>query len=96
MKDRRALTIWEAMEAACTHAPLMEEIEIPIMDSLGYTLAEDVCTRIAQPPFPRSAMDGYAIHSGDSAGASGQSPCSLKVVGSDETMFPRQVKTAFL
>ena len=81
MKDHRALTIWEAMEAACAHAPLMKEVKISVMDSLGYILAEDVCTRIAQPPFPRSAMDGYAIRSEDSACATGQSPCSLKVVG---------------
>ncbi len=81
MKDHRALTIWEAIEVVCDHSPLMEEIRIPIMDSFGYILAEDVYTRIAQPPFPRSAMDGYAIRSEDSAGATAQSPCSLKVVG---------------
>ena len=81
MKNHRTLTIWEAIEVVCDHSPLMEEITVPIMDSLGYILAEDVHTRIAQPPFPRSAMDGYAIRSGDSAGASRQSPCTLKVVG---------------
>ena len=81
MKNHRTLTIWEAIEVVCDHSPLMEEITVPIMDSLGYILAEDVHTRIAQPPFPRSAMDGYAIRSGDSAGASRQLPCTLKVVG---------------
>ncbi len=81
MKENRVRTIWEAMDIVCNHSPLMEEITVPVMDSLGYILAENVYTRISQPPFPRSAMDGYAIRSEDSAGATDQSPCSLKVVG---------------
>ena len=35
----------------------------------GRTLWEDVYSRHAQPPFPRSPLDGYAIRSQDSIGA---------------------------
>jgi len=36
-------------------------IELPLMDALGYTLAEDIVASYNSPEFPTSAMDGYAI-----------------------------------
>ena len=36
-----------------------EKIDLP--NSLGYSLAEDVISKINMPPFDQSAMDGYAI-----------------------------------
>lgn len=37
--------------------------EIPLDQALGRVLAEPVSSLRAQPPFPASAMDGYAVHS---------------------------------
>jgi molybdopterin molybdotransferase len=39
----------------------LEKIEINIKDSVGYILAEDVISKIDNPPFNNSAMDGIAI-----------------------------------
>ena len=37
----------------------------PIGDSLGRALAEDLCALVDQPPFDKSAMDGFAYRAGD-------------------------------
>lgn len=38
---------------------------VPLMDALGCILAENITSSISMPPFDKSAMDGYAIISGD-------------------------------
>ena len=38
-----------------------ETEEVPLMDSLGRVLGQDIVSRISMPPFDKSAMDGYAI-----------------------------------
>jgi molybdopterin molybdotransferase len=44
--------------------PLQSE-RVALADADGRTLAVDARARIDQPPFPLSAMDGYAVRSGD-------------------------------
>ncbi|MCP4157018.1 MAG: molybdopterin molybdotransferase MoeA, partial [bacterium] len=39
--------------------------EVPLMESLGRILGQDVVSGIYMPPFNKSAMDGYAISSQD-------------------------------
>ncbi|MDQ1354733.1 MAG: Molybdopterin molybdenumtransferase [Acidobacteriota bacterium] len=41
--------------------------KIPLMDSLGRVLGQDIVSTISMPPFDKSAMDGYAVISGDDA-----------------------------
>jgi molybdopterin molybdotransferase len=43
----------------------------------GRTLAQDVAAKRTQPPFPASAMDGYAVRASDVASA----PAVLEVIG---------------
>ena len=50
-------------------------------DALGRITAETVSARISLPPWPNSAMDGYAIRAADTAGASDDAPIELRVVG---------------
>ena len=45
-------------------APLKSEI-VTLKAALGRTLASDVAAKADQPPFPVSAMDGYAVRSAD-------------------------------
>lgn len=45
-------------------APLEPEI-VPLAEAAGRVLARDVTADRAQPPFPASAMDGYALRSED-------------------------------
>ena len=53
----------------------------PIQDALALTIAEDVVTGIALPPFTNSAMDGYAVRTFDTLTASAARPAWLKVSG---------------
>lgn len=81
MSKNDRLSILQATELACQYAPATNVIEVPVMEALDHILAEDLYTRIDQPPFPRSAMDGYAIHASDTKGASKEHPIVLPVVG---------------
>lgn len=39
--------------------------EVPLLDAQSRVLAEDVRARLTQPPWPVSAMDGYAVRAAD-------------------------------
>jgi molybdopterin molybdotransferase len=52
----------------------------PILDCLGYVLAEDVPADMDIPPFDNSAMDGYALVASDTSSGSQESPVRLQVV----------------
>ncbi|WP_201834140.1 gephyrin-like molybdotransferase Glp [Microvirga zambiensis] len=56
--------------------PLGSEV-VPLAACAGRTLAEDVGALRDQPPFPASAMDGYAVRSADCATV----PATYKVIG---------------
>jgi molybdopterin molybdotransferase len=47
---------------------------IALADAIGFTLAEDIVATRDQPPFPASAMDGYAVRAADC-------PANLVLVG---------------
>ena len=53
---------------------------IPLEAACGRIAASDLCARMDQPPFDRSPLDGYALHSADTAGASRENPVTLPVV----------------
>lgn len=59
------ITIEEAQEiiGALTFQPETEEVSLS--DSLDRVLARDIVSSIYMPPFDKSAMDGYALISGD-------------------------------
>lgn len=52
-----------------------------LLDAAGRYLAEPAVTRDAVPAFDNSAMDGFAVISTDTAGASEEQPVRLAVVG---------------
>lgn len=56
--------------------PLPQE-HVPLAQCRGRTLAQDVAALRTQPPFPASAMDGYAVRASDIAHV----PATLKVIG---------------
>jgi molybdopterin molybdotransferase len=55
-------------------------IALPLADSHGCVLAEDVVAPWPLPSFDNSSMDGYAVLASDVAGASEQTPITLTVV----------------
>jgi len=76
-------TIEEAVNKLGRYAdqlPLYTE-ETPHWDALGRILAEDIICRENIPGFRRSTMDGYAVRSLDTGGASDSIPTFLKVKG---------------
>src|SRR5215218_3968671 len=64
--DARARMLGEISE--------LEAESVAIAHSIGRVLAQDVAAVRDQPPFAASAMDGYAVRSGETPG-------TLRVVG---------------
>ena len=75
------LTVPEALHTILADlAPLPAE-RVPLLDTLGRVLAEDVRSAQAIPPFTNSAMDGFAVRAADAHGATAGQPVRLAVVG---------------
>jgi molybdopterin molybdotransferase len=55
-------------------------LTLALEDGAGLVLAADVTAHEALPRFDNSAMDGYAVRSGDVSGAGPASPVSLRVL----------------
>jgi len=53
---------------------------VPILDALGRIIGEDVHAGRNIPPKDNSAMDGYAVRSRDTKGASKEHPVTLQVI----------------
>ncbi|MEM9135644.1 MAG: gephyrin-like molybdotransferase Glp [Actinomycetota bacterium] len=53
---------------------------VPITAARGLVLAESVSAPEPIPPFPNTAMDGFAIRAGDSVGSTDAAPTPLPVV----------------
>jgi molybdopterin molybdotransferase len=78
----RLLTVEEARLAVFAATPSSTDIEVAYLsEALGRVAAEPVTSPIDLPPWDNSAMDGYAIRAGDVAGASEESPRTLRVIG---------------
>ena len=74
------LSVEEALEKILNEVDTLEEEAVPILDSLGQVLAEDITSDINVPPLDNSAMDGYAVIAGDTKGAGAESPKFLRVI----------------
>lgn len=55
---------------------------LPISDSLGHVLSEDISSIIHVPPWNNSAMDGFAVMASDTENASINTPVKLTVIDS--------------
>ena len=73
------LSVEEARERVLEAFHVLEPEAAPILDTLGQVLAKDVKSGLDIPPLDNSAMDGYAVRSGD-IDVTGP-PTTLKVVG---------------
>jgi molybdopterin molybdotransferase len=72
-----ALTsVEDALAQLLRGVPVTGNETLPLADALHRVLAEDLTADRAQPPFPASAMDGYAVRAADAT--VGQ---TLKVIG---------------
>ncbi|MFQ6122071.1 MAG: gephyrin-like molybdotransferase Glp [Dehalococcoidales bacterium] len=78
------ISVEQALEKVLSCVNVLEEEQVPILDSLGQVLAEDVHSSINIPPLDSAAMDGYAVQSKDTHDASCESPRFLRVT---DTVF---------
>jgi molybdopterin molybdotransferase len=60
----------------------VETEQIPLIDTPGRILAENLISDIDLPGFSRSTMDGFAVRAASTFGASEENPGFLKIVGS--------------
>ena len=74
------ISVEQALEKILSYVDMLEEEQVPVLDSLGQVLAEDINSDIDIPPLDNSAMDGYAVQSRDTRGSSIESPQFLQVV----------------
>jgi len=74
------ISVEQALEKILSSVDILEEEQRPILDCLGQVLAEDIYANVNVPPLDNSAFDGYAVQSGDTSGASQQSPRFLRVI----------------
>lgn len=78
-KGRALLSVEAAIERATALAVSRVETEsLSLEAAIGRVLAQDLTAPIPLPPFDNSAMDGYALRSGD---LTGDGPWRLRVVG---------------
>ncbi len=75
------LSVEEARSYVLGAVPRLPALEVPLLESLGLTLAEDVIAADNIPPFDNSAMDGYALRQPDIVGAGKDNATSLRVIG---------------
>jgi molybdenum cofactor synthesis domain-containing protein len=60
--------------------PIARTERIPLLDASGRVLAEPITATMDVPPFPRAAMDGYAVIAQDTFGAGNLNPVRLRMV----------------
>ena len=70
--------------------PLTRVDRVPLLEAGGRVVAVDVVAPADVPPFPRAAMDGYAVIAADTFGATRDEPKLLTCV---EQVFTGQVPT---
>jgi molybdopterin molybdotransferase len=81
LADARAI-----IDAAVTPLDRVETVSLRVAS--GRVLAERVLAHADVPPFSRAAMDGYAVRSADTVGATRQSPRHLRCI---EQVFTGQM-----
>lgn len=75
-------TLESALELLLEHAKTVRETErLMLCAALGRVCAQEVASPMNVPPFDRSPLDGYALHSEDIAEASKETPTVLAVMG---------------
>jgi len=61
--------------------PQEKTLSVPLLSACGMVTAQDIISPMMVPPFPKSAMDGYAVKASETMGASKEHPVFLQVAG---------------
>jgi len=73
------LSVEAALQRILAAVATLDDEEVDATTAAGRVLAEDIAAPFDVPPFPNSAMDGYAVRAADTAGATGDHPVELRV-----------------
>ena len=76
----QGITLERAQELIRAKTKPVESCIVPLGQALGRVLAQPVVSRMDQPPFDRSPLDGYALLAFDTVGADHASPAKLRVI----------------
>jgi len=77
----RMLQLEEARQRLLDAITPLPVESVPLRESAGRVLAEEIVSPIDLPAFDNSAMDGYAVRSADVSSAGPDSPVTLKLAG---------------
>ncbi len=75
------MSVEEARARILDVMEVLPRVEVPLLDALGLVLAEDVRAGLDIPPLANTGMDGYAVRSADTDGATYETPRTLRVKG---------------
>jgi molybdopterin molybdotransferase len=75
------ITVSEAWDFYQENIRPLSSHRVSLKDALGRVLAEDVRSKTPLPPFPQSAMDGYALIAEETSAATPEAPTRHKLMG---------------
>lgn len=75
-------------EAVSSASPLMPCEHIELLEADGRVLAEDIRSEISVPPFDNSAMDGWAVRSGDFQGGGATLKVTQRITAGERSFTP--------
>jgi molybdopterin molybdotransferase len=85
------LSVEVARDAVLAAARSTGTERVPVGEALGRIAAEAAVARTSLPPWPNSAMDGYAIQAADTAAADPDATPRLEVIGEVRAGFAPEV-----
>ncbi len=74
----RALAAWQAAQRATGCPERVQPVELPVAEAVGRVTAEPVWASRSSPAYDAAAMDGIAVTSSQTVGASESTPVLLK------------------
>ncbi len=69
----------EARELVLQNMPLLGASEVDSIKSAGFVTAADIAAKVSSPSVDTSLMDGFAVNSGTTSGASDEKPVRLRI-----------------
>jgi molybdopterin molybdotransferase len=80
-EEIQPIRVDEALDYILKRVAPLDSQPVHLTEALDRVLAEDVLSTTDIPPFANSAMDGYAVRSGDVTAAGPDTPVTLAVIG---------------
>lgn len=77
-------TVEQAIAWVDSVLPALPELpteSVPLLEASGRVLAQDLTSRVNVPNFARSMMDGFAVRSEQTYGATAYNPLPLRIIG---------------